>query len=394
LVRCASPPDSVPLGGVGDLHRADVRDALPVDARGAGRVVEAGAVAGGARREDGGALDEGPDVRLERVDVLAEHRLADLRDEALGRDVDLLDLDLAGLAVQQVLALLGRQVADRHVRRHERLERGDHPAVGRVAGHEDRAVDERLALVDDRGEVEVGHAPAALARRAHAAEVDDVAGDALLTGVGGHDAARLAGRDVEGERRRRPDVRVTDAAEEDAEHRVGVGGRADRGAHVRAHPLLVDDDRRRDALEPVDLGPGQRRHEALDEGAVRLVDHPLRLGGDGAEDERALARARHPGEDGEPPLRQDDVDVLEVVLAGALDADDAVGVGDVRAVGVRPLAAQRRSWMRSRLPAGSRNAQSRTPYGWSVGSCTTSASLDWMRSNVPSTSSVASSSVP
>src|SRR3954465_8631280 len=31
-------------------------------------------------------------------------------------------------------------------------------------------------------------------------------------------------------------------------------------------------------------------------------------------------------------------------------------------------------WMRSRLPAGSRNAQSRTPYGWSVGSWTTSAS--------------------
>jgi hypothetical protein len=37
--------------------------------------------------------------------------------------------------------------------------------------------------------------------------------------------------------------------------------------------------------------------------------------------------------------------------------------------------AQRSSWMRIRLPAGSRKAQSRIPYGWSTGSWTTSASL-------------------
>jgi hypothetical protein len=36
--------------------------------------------------------------------------------------------------------------------------------------------------------------------------------------------------------------------------------------------------------------------------------------------------------------------------------------------------AQRSSWMRTRLPAGSRKAQSRMPYGCSVGSWTTSAS--------------------
>jgi Single-strand binding protein family len=50
--------------------------------------------------------------------------------------------------------------------------------------------------------------------------------------------------------------------------------------------------------------------------------------------------------------------------------------------------AQRSSWMRSRLPAGSRKAQSRTPYGCSVGSWTTSASPDCSRSKVPSRSSV------
>jgi len=51
--------------------------------------------------------------------------------------------------------------------------------------------------------------------------------------------------------------------------------------------------------------------------------------------------------------------------------------------------AQRSSWMRIMLPAGSRKAQSRTPYGCSVGSWTTSASLACSRSKVPSRSTVA-----
>ena len=52
-------------------------------------------------------------------------------------------------------------------------------------------------------------------------------------------------------------------------------------------------------------------------------------------------------------------------------------------------AAQRSSWMRIRLPAGSRKAQSRTPYGWSIGSWTTSASPACSRSKVASRSAVA-----
>jgi hypothetical protein len=58
------------------------------------------------------------------------------------------------------------------------------------------------------------------------------------------------------------DVRLPESAEEDAQHRVGVGGGADRGAGVGTHPLLVDDDRGRQPFEYVDLGPRQRRHEA------------------------------------------------------------------------------------------------------------------------------------
>ena len=148
-----------------------------------------------------GALDEGLDVRLQRVDVLAEHRLADLGDQALVGDVDLLDLDLAGLAVEQVVALALGEVLDRHVGRHDHLVRRHHPPVRGVAGHQDRALDERLRLVDDRRQVEVGDGAAALALGAHAAEVDRLADDVLLhlpAGLlGGHDAARLAGRHVE-----------------------------------------------------------------------------------------------------------------------------------------------------------------------------------------------------
>jgi hypothetical protein len=51
--------------------------------------------------------------------------------------------------------------------------------------------------------------------------------------------------------------------------------------------------------------------------------------------------------------------------------------------------AQRSSWIRIRLAAGSRTAQSRTPYGCSVGSWTTSAPLACTRSKVPSRSLVA-----
>ena len=138
--------------------------------------------------------------------------------------------------------------------------------------------------------------------------------------------ARTEG-DVEGERAGRADVRLPEPAEEDAQHRVGVGGGADRGAGVGAHPLLVDDDRGRQPVEDVDVGPGQRRHEALHERAVGLVDQPLRLRRDRAEHQRALARAGDAGEHRQPALRDLDADVLEVVHARAVHADQVVAVG-------------------------------------------------------------------
>ena len=203
------------------------------------------------------------------------------------------------------------------------------PAVGRVAGDRERALVERLAVVVQLRQVDVGDRSHALASRAHAA--GDGEGRAsrscrapFSTVIAPTAADR---RDVEGEGVGRADVRLAEAAEQHAQHRVGVGRRADRRAGVGAHPLLVDDDRGRQPFQDVDLGPGQRRHESLHERAVGLVDQPLRLRRDGAEHQRRLARSRDAGEHRQPPLGDLDADVLQVVLPRALDADQVVAVG-------------------------------------------------------------------
>jgi hypothetical protein len=82
------------------------------------------------------------------------------------------------------------------------------------------------------------------------------------------------------------------------------------------------------------------------------------------------------------------------VTAGAedcLDEKSRVSASRYAAVhmGCDRRAAQCSSWMRIRLPAGSRKAQSRIPYGCSVGSWTTSALPACSRSKVPSRSLVA-----
>ena len=50
-------------------------------------------------------VHERPDVRLERVDVLGQHRLLDLRDQPLVGQVDAVDPDLDGLLVEEVVEL-------------------------------------------------------------------------------------------------------------------------------------------------------------------------------------------------------------------------------------------------------------------------------------------------
>ena len=323
-----------PGDGVGDLHRADVGDAAARDLRRAGGVVQPGPVARRTRREGHGAVDERPDVWLHRLAVLLQERSADPVHEPLVGHVDAGDLLLRRLAVQEVLPLLLGEVADRSVPVEvARLGVQPHvPPVGPVPGDRERAVPERLRVVEQLRQVDVVDQPPALAVRAHAAEPRerDLLGLRVRTLLHRDGSPGRHGGEVERERVRPPDVRLTESAEQHAQHRVRVRGGADGGARVGADALLVDDDRGGQAVEQVDVRARERGHEPLHERAVGLVDHPLRLGGDGAEHERALARAGDPGEHREPPLRQVHVDVAQVVRAGTAHPDPVVPVGRVR----------------------------------------------------------------
>ncbi len=348
-----------PLGQVADLHGAGVGDADLPDPRRAGALAEPGALALGTGGEGDGPLHEGPDVRLQALLVLGQEGLLDLRDEPFVGEVDAVDLHLDRFAVEEVPQLLLRVLADRLVRVDEAglgVDLHGPLAVRLPAGDGEGALGERLGVVVELGEVDVGDGAAALAVGAHAAGALEGRLHGLLAAPFDGDGA--AGPDrggVEGVRAGRADVRVAEAAEEDAQHRVDVGGGADGGAGVGAHALLVHDDRGGQALQHVHLGPREGGHEALDERAVGLVDEPLRLGGDRVEDQRALARAGDSGEHGQPALGDLDADVLEVVLAGAVHTDQVVAVGDVRSVPLRarPLGAAHRVSIR-RGPAEGR----------------------------------------
>ncbi len=224
-----------------------------------------------------------------------------------------------------------------------------------VAGDDDGTLGERLGVVEELGEVDVGHRAPAFAARGHAAGTGEGFPHRLACAALDGDRTACAHRgDVEGEGVGRADVRLPETAEEDAQHRVGVGGGADRRAGVGTHPLLVDDDRGRQPVEHVDLGPRQPRHEALHEGAVGLVDQALGLRGDRVEHQRALARAGNTGEHRQPPLRDLDADVLQVVLARTVHADHVVAIGNV---------VRRRSRVCPRGPAH-RLSISRARSGW------------------------------
>jgi hypothetical protein len=74
-------------------------------------------------------------------------------------------------------------------------------------------------------------------------------------------------------------------------------------------------------VDEVDVGLLELGDELAREGGERLEEAALALGVDGLEGERRLAGAREAGEDDEGVARDVDVDVLEIVLARAADAD-------------------------------------------------------------------------
>ncbi len=129
-------------------------------------------------------------------------------------------------------------------------------------------------------------------------------------------------------------VRLADPRPQQAQVVVDLGDCADRRTRVARRRLLVDRDRRREALDRVDVGLVHLPEELARVGAQRLDVAALALGVDRVERQRGLARARQSGDDDKRVTRQLEADVLEIVLAGAAD-DDAIVLGHSPIVGGR-----------------------------------------------------------
>ena len=116
-------------------------------------------------------------------------------------------------------------------------------------------------------------------------------------------------------------VRRAGAGEEQAQVVVDLGDRAHRRARVVAGGLLLDRDRRRQALDHVDIGLVHQLQELARIGREALDIAALPFGIERVEGQAGLARARQPGDDDQRVLRQVEVDVLQVVGAGAPHRD-------------------------------------------------------------------------
>ena len=119
-------------------------------------------------------------------------------------------------------------------------------------------------------------------------------------------------------------VRRADVGEEQPQVVVDLGDGADGRARVRAGGLLLDRDRRRQALDQIDVRLLHLLEKLPGVGRQRLDIAPLPFGVDRVEGERRLARPGQAGDDHQLIPGQIDVDVLEVVNAGAAHRDPVV----------------------------------------------------------------------
>ena len=156
-----------------------------------------------------------------------------------------------------------------------------------------------LAAADHR-RVEIE--PRALRQRQHAVD---------------HLADRLAFDRQAGRRR----IGDADARPQEAHVVVDFGHRADGRARVLRRRLLLDGDRRRQAVDLVDVRLLHHLEELARVGRERLDVAALAFGVDRVEGERRLAGARQAGEDDQLVARDRQVDVLEIVLARPMHRD-------------------------------------------------------------------------
>ena len=121
-------------------------------------------------------------------------------------------------------------------------------------------------------------------------------------------------------------VRYADARPQQAHVVVDLGDRADRRARVAVGRLLVDADRRAEALDEVDVGSVDLTEELACVRAERFDVPALALGEDRVERETGLSGAAQTREDDERITRDVEVDVLQIVNAGTPDTEFSTGV--------------------------------------------------------------------
>ena len=112
-------------------------------------------------------------------------------------------------------------------------------------------------------------------------------------------------------------VRRARARPEQAQVVVDLRDRSDGGSRVVSGSLLLDGDGRRQPLDGVDVRLLHEPEKLARVGREGLDVPPLSFGVDGVEGQRGLAGAGQPGDHRQLIPRDRDVDVSEVVLAGA-----------------------------------------------------------------------------
>ena len=117
-------------------------------------------------------------------------------------------------------------------------------------------------------------------------------------------------------------------AEEQAQQRghIGVGGHG--GARVGGGLALVDHDGHRQTLDGIHVRTAILGQILLHKGGKGVGQLATRLGGDGIEHQRALARTRHAGEHSDLVLGNGERHLLQVVLARPAHDDMVKGMHD------------------------------------------------------------------
>ncbi len=248
---------------VADLHRRQIGDGMPADARREGGLAEASALAQGARLHPQVGLDGFLRPLRPGLDVAPDILLLEFLDDAEVGGVHRLVADpqlvLAVLAVQEEVHLL-RGVVGKLLVVVEEAGRGvgvDLPTAPR--GDLDGAFVERLGEIDEAIRHDADLPADAVALGAHALGI------------------------VERERVRVADVRFAEPGEEEPQHGIDVRDSPDRRGRSPAEAFLVDDDGHAQVLDRIGVRLRVARQEVPDEEAEVLEQLALRLGRDRVE---------------------------------------------------------------------------------------------------------------